>query len=427
MYMISDIYNTSVFLTTSCGIIGYEGCYYAYHKNYPKFIRNVVNKVKNMNIIYVKMFQLISSSLDLIDKSIQIELIKFTDNVDYSCQDINYPLINNLKNEGVIFEHDSPINAGTIALVYKATYNGRDVAIKIKRNNIHRIIEDGMYNILWLVYILSYIPIVANLNIYKVFLCNKDGLLKQLSFEDEVTNMQKIKANNILNKQVIIPVSYNIPNIDHTNCIIMEYINGIKVQDVEEHDKSKYYTIFMKFCIKCLIFDGFSHGDLHSGNVLFLKDTMDGEDVLKLGILDFGIVNENTIDERDSFHEYFDGLLRKDPDKLTHISISKLTEPIDVYHRLDEHDKQTIYDKMYNINKPMCQDNQFISHNEIIEINKILRSYNLNISKTFMKLQVALWLIQSIGLELMNGDKSKVFVNMMDILDKMFTPFNFDD
>lgn len=430
MYMVSciyNLYNTAKFLTTSCSIIGYESCYYGYHKNHQKFIRNIVNKVKNMNIIYVKMFQLISSSLDLIDKSIQIELIKFTDNVEYSCQDINQPLINDLKSEGVIFEHDSPINAGTIALVYKATYNGNDVAIKIKRNNIHHTLEEAMYNIMWLIYILSYIPTFVNLNIYKVFLCNKDGLLKQLSFEDEVKNMKQIKDNNILNTQIIIPVSYNIPNIDHTNCIIMDYITGIKVQDVKEPDKSNYYTIFMKFCIKCLIFDGLSHGDLHSGNILFLKENIDGEDVLKLGILDFGIVNENTVDERDCFHQYFDALLHTDPEKITSISVSTLIEPIDVYYNLDDHDKQTIYDKMYNINSAMCQDNQFISHVEIIEINKILSPYKLNISKIFMKLQLALWLIQSIGLELMNGEKTKVFVNMMDILDKMFTPFNFDD
>jgi len=207
----------------------------------------------------------------------------------------------------------------------------------------------------------------------------------------------------------------------------MDYITGINVQDVKEPDKSNYYTIFMKFCIKCLIFDGLSHGDLHSGNILFLKENIDGEDVLKLGILDFGIVNENTVDERDCFHEYFDALLHTDPEKITSISVSTLIEPIDVYHRLDAHDKQTIYTKIYKINNAMCQDNQFISHAEIIEINKILSPYKLNISKIFMKLQLALWLMQSIGLELMNGDKTKIFVNMMDILDKMFTPFNFDD
>ena len=85
MFMgIDKFLNTTWFISKSLGILAYEGIYYKYHNDQKLMINNIIEKVKTMNIIYVKMFQLISSSIDIIDKDTQTLLIKYTDNVDYS-------------------------------------------------------------------------------------------------------------------------------------------------------------------------------------------------------------------------------------------------------------------------------------------------------------------------------------------------------
>ena len=209
----------------------------------------------------------------------------------------------------------------------------------------------------------------------------------------------------------------------------MEFINGPKDQDVCNDDKLDYYKLFMNFCIKCLMFDGYSHGDLHSGNILFIKD--ENEDcsgnILKLGILDCGIMNENTISERDIFHDYFNALRHNDAESLTTLSLTKLADPENRYEQFSSDVQNKIYDEILQIYKNICDNKHFISHHDISAINDILRRHGLYTSKIFMKLQVSLWLIQTVGLELMDGDIVKVFNYIKSILNDMFKPFDFEE
>ena len=172
-----------------------------------------------------------------------------------------------------------------------------------------------------------------NLNIYEAFECNRDGLYKQLSFNEEVDSIKRLGVNNKLNKAIIVPKTYNIENVDPSKYILMEFINGDKVQNVENKKKIEEYKVFMNYGIKCLMFDGYSHGDLHSGNILFVKDTETdcSNNELKLAILDCGIMNENTVSERDIFHDYFDALRKNDATLLTTISLTKLADPENRY------------------------------------------------------------------------------------------------
>ena len=77
--------------------------------------------------------------------------------------------------------------------------------------------------------------------------------------------------------------------------------------------------------------------------------------------------------------------------------------------------------------KNICDNKHFISHHDISAINDILRRHGLYTSKIFMKLQVSLWLIQTVGLELMDGDIVKVFNYIKSILNDMFKPFDFEE
>ncbi len=71
------------------------------------------------------------------------------------------------------------------------------------------------------------------------------------------------------------------------NCIVMEYLDGVRLNEVQPADYETYARLVMKFGFITTIVHGFAHGDLHSGNILFMKDH-------KIGIIDFGIVFELT-------------------------------------------------------------------------------------------------------------------------------------
>ena len=52
----------------------------------------------------------------------------------------------------------------------------------------------------------------------------------------------------------------------------MDYIKGDRLVDILPEDKEIYCEILAKFSIKCIFFDGVYHGDMHQGNLIFLKN-----------------------------------------------------------------------------------------------------------------------------------------------------------
>ena len=78
---------------------------------------------------------------------------------------------------------------------------------------------------------------------------------------------------------------------DFPDLILMEYMKGETIYRVEKEDYELYAKQLFKFAFITMFGTGTTHGDLHVGNILFLKDTED--DVKhKLCILDFGIIYE---------------------------------------------------------------------------------------------------------------------------------------
>ena len=78
--------------------------YYLFKTN---IIKNITYKLSKINILCVKIFQAISLN---IDKSINDELIKYTDNVPYSFEDIDFDNLVDLTSEqNLLINIEKPI------------------------------------------------------------------------------------------------------------------------------------------------------------------------------------------------------------------------------------------------------------------------------------------------------------------------------
>jgi predicted unusual protein kinase regulating ubiquinone biosynthesis (AarF/ABC1/UbiB family) len=104
--------------------------------------------------------------------------------------------------------------------------------------------------------------------------------------------MTKIKYNCRNLKYVKIPNANNEVTKKYPNVIYMEYINGLSINKIEEADYEAFAKQVLKFGLVSTLIHGVSHGDLHSGNVLFIKDESDEKYKYKIGVLDFGIIYE---------------------------------------------------------------------------------------------------------------------------------------
>jgi predicted unusual protein kinase regulating ubiquinone biosynthesis (AarF/ABC1/UbiB family) len=294
-------------------IISYETLFYIIFNDYISFIHRITNKLASINILYVKIFQAVACNNNLIDEKINTELLKFTDNAPWNHEDLRteelYKIID--KYDLVINdEFKNPINSGMISLVYKCSIknNNIPIIIKMKRNNIENKLNNAIANLKIFIYILSFIPIIHKYEISKIVNNNIKIILDQTNFNKEVENIKKIRNNCKNLKYVKIPYVYEDVTKKNSNFIVMDYINGIKINEILESDYNNFATQFLKFCFTTTLYHGISHGDLHSGNILFIKDENDEKYKYKVGIIDFGILYEIDEEFKNTIFHFFTNL-----------------------------------------------------------------------------------------------------------------------
>ena len=139
-------------------------------------IENITNKLEKINIIYVKIFQSLCLDNNILNENEKEYLLKYTDNVPYTNDEIEYEFLNSLEEKyGITLESLEPINAGIVGLAFNGIHkkeNDSKVIIKILKKDITNKINKALHEVLLAGYILQFIPLLNNLNLYKLILDN---------------------------------------------------------------------------------------------------------------------------------------------------------------------------------------------------------------------------------------------------------------
>jgi ubiquinone biosynthesis protein len=400
-------------------IFSSEYLFLFFHVDKLKFVDRLTRRLANVNILYVKVFQAIALNNSLIDENINNTLLKFTDNAPWTRDDIDVDTLNALKEDQQLVLCDgvyNPINSGMISLVFKATRISDDsnVIIKIKRRMIERKLKDAIGNLMFFMYVLSFFPLVKKYQLEEVVNKNIDIIKHQINFHEEVENLLKIKNNCKYLKYVKIPEVFKEVTDKYPNVILMEQIDGLPINKVKEEDYSEFAKSVLKFGFVTTLLHGVTHGDLHSGNILFIKDDNDKKYKHKIGVLDFGIVYE--IDSQ------FKGVLFtiltemfNDPPKVTAIKIldSGMIEPLELVKSLPDEHRTNIINFMSEIirdtinnpnNANQIQIYKFISEFKKYISNPEISCLGLRPSDNFVKTQLVLAMAHGVTLTLCKDD-----------------------
>ena len=163
-----------LFLINASFIFITEMMVYALFQDYSLFIDRLSMRLASLNILYVKIFQAFALNNSLIDDNTNNKLLKFTDNAPWTFSDINlselveiaYKYDLHLKSG-----YEIPINSGMISLVFKAykkDNTNEPIIIKMKRKNIQQKLDDAIDNLLFSMYLLSFIPIINKYQLAEV-------------------------------------------------------------------------------------------------------------------------------------------------------------------------------------------------------------------------------------------------------------------
>lgn len=409
------------FLFNTLWIILSEYLLYMWFRDYPCFIYRVTTNLASINILYVKAFQAVALNNNLISENINNQLLRFTDNVPWNYDDLDFFTLVQISDELNLEFRDgfeNPINSGMISLVFKVYKRDTNepLIVKIKRSNIDRKLVEAIEDLLYVVDILSFMPFFKKYQISQTIRNCVDIISVQINFDVEVKNMNRMKHNCSKLKYVQIPSALKEVTDTYPNVIVMDYIEGVPIHKIDPSDYEPFAKLVMKFGFVTSLMHGITHGDLHSGNILFIKD----ENTHKLGIIDFGIVYEIEEIYKNVLFQIFADLFTLPSDEIAEKIIkSGLIEPIEIINNLPachyDNIKKFTSDIIESTLKEANQKQLYRFLSEFycyLKDNEDLGKLGLRPSNSFVKTQMCLAMAHGVTLTLCKD-------NCINIADKV--------
>jgi predicted unusual protein kinase regulating ubiquinone biosynthesis (AarF/ABC1/UbiB family) len=405
-----------------------------------ELIKNITYKLEELNIVYVKVFQSLCLDKNILNEQEREFLIKYTDSVPYNSDDINYELLDTLESKyNIRLEDGEVINSGIVGIVFKGIHgndNDSKVVIKILKNNIEQRLNQVFNEIEFITNIIKYIPYLNNFNANKLFLDNKESLLNQIDFINEVKNIKLFKEKNKNLEEYIIPHVYEEITNNYNNIIVMENIQGLKIDQIKKMDpqiKNEFGKLFVKFGVISILYNSAIHNDLHAGNVFFYindnnnnnndnnnnnNDNNDNNSKLKyqLGLIDFGIcVFPNRENQNVYYTFFYEMLVNQKFDNMEYFIKNIINEK-----KYFEEMSESIKFNLINESIKLFKQYSLISLDAyfLFLFCKILKKYKLSITKESNQIFFGCFTVNALANELcinFNETQKEVLNNLKNI------------
>lgn len=239
--------------------------------------------LQELGTTFIKLGQLLSTRPDIVGDKIANELANLQDDNPAITYEQVKAIVERELNGDIdeLFEdfHHEHLATASIGQVHEAKLiTGERVAVKIQKEGITDKIDLDLR-------IMKYVANRAdkwNSDLRKI---NLPGVMeefdrsihKEIDYNNEFMNMQRIEMNFVDNPSIHIPETF--PKYCSSKVLTMEFIDGTKLNDVyastsDEFDKKLLAKNVLDSYLQQLFIDGFFHGDPHPGNVMILEDNV---------------------------------------------------------------------------------------------------------------------------------------------------------
>ncbi|HIK32557.1 MAG TPA: AarF/ABC1/UbiB kinase family protein [Oscillatoriales cyanobacterium M59_W2019_021] len=263
----------------------------------PAVLRNIL---VDLGPVYVKLGQLLSTRPELLAPEYIESLSTLQANVPpVPWQEMEALLQQELPNlMETLFDviDPQPVAAGSIAQTHRGRLkNGREVAIKIQRPGLDRLVARDV------ALLKSIAELVSGTNFGKYYdavaLAEEfaNALQLELDFTQEGRYCDRLRRN-LSQSRWFDPTRIVIPEIEWKattpKILVMEWLDGVPLLEAKPRDRNERQaisTLLVRVFLQQLFVDGFFHADPHPGNIFYLKDG-------RLALLDCGMTG--TLDPR---------------------------------------------------------------------------------------------------------------------------------
>jgi len=257
--------------------------------------------LQDLGPTYVKIGQIISSQARTLPIEWQEELEKLQSDVAvFPYEQARERIIDELgapPEELYATFDEVPLAAASLAQVHRAVlHDGRDVAVKIQRPDIHAQLRSDVRILVRMSQAMERRTRWAeDMDLAGIVLEFGTTLLRELDYTIEAYNARRL--TRVLESVEGVRVPEVVYELSSSGVLTLEFIHGVKSTDsaaIDEagFDREVLADRIVRAAVKMLVIDGFFHGDPHPGNVFVDLDNGD------MVMLDTGMVGELTFQQR---------------------------------------------------------------------------------------------------------------------------------
>lgn len=264
----------------------------------PQILCNIL---VDLGPVYVKLGQLLSTRPDLLPRPYIEALTDLQANVPpVAWGDIEIVIRQQLQKpleQTFAYINQDPVAAGSIAQIHKARLlDGREVALKVQRPGIEKIVDQDMALIRSLAELVAQTEFGQFSDVVSLADEFASALRNELKFTQEATYTDQLRRNMADSrwfdaKQLVVPEI--IWPLTTDKMLVLEWMDGVPILKATYSGASKggdaagekraiaqmlTRAFFQQICI-----DGFFHADPHPGNLFFLPDG-------RVALLDCGMI-----------------------------------------------------------------------------------------------------------------------------------------
>jgi len=329
--------------------------------NNPSHIRMAMEE---LGPTFIKIGQILSTHPEIIPEPYIEEFQKLQDKVKPESFEVVKRIIErelngNLHNLFSDFSEEAFASASLAQVHLARLKNGEKVVVKVQRPKVREKMFSDIAILKRLTLLVKFTPQGHVLNASEVLDELMQSAKSELDFLNEAQNTRRFYENNKDIRYIACPRIYD--EYSTSNILVMEYIEGIKIANVEVlreegYDLRDMASKLAANYLKQVFEDGFFHADPHPGNLLVREN--------KIAYIDFGMMGVLSKATINKFNTFIYGLATKNIDDMArsivrigvkkgHIDSKKLYS--DIEHIYNNY----IDESLFQINLPQLMEDIF--------------------------------------------------------------------
>lgn len=336
--------------------------------------------ISKLGPTFIKLGQIMSNRYDILPEEYCNELAKLrADVAPMEFIEIKEILEEAYGNIDDIFESidEIPLGSASIAQVHKAKLkSGEDVVLKVQRKNVYETMSLDVKLMKKAINALHLNSVIKVMDLNDVIDEMYSVAKEEMNFEIEASHLEEFKENNKDIEYVDCPKVYK--NLTTKNVLVMEYIDGIKIENVDKLKENGYdlEEIGLKLAnnyIKQALDDGFFHADPHPDNIVI----RDG----KIVFIDLGMMGRLSNKNRELLNNCMDAIVRRDYYEVERILLMMSTSYSEINHMKLRRDIEEILTRNANTDIKDINTVEFIN-----SMFNMLKKYNIKLDKNITML-----------------------------------------